>query len=86
MHISTAVGTPVVCIIGDGHFGRFVPYPDLPGQSSKIKAVFRKMPCYGCNWECVFSLSKGDPAPCISNISVEEVWQEVEKIIEERLI
>ena len=81
-HISSAVGTSTVCILGGGHFGRFVPYPDLPGQTNKIKAVFHKMHCYGCNWECVYTFNDGEPAPCIANVSVDEVWQEVEKIIE----
>ena len=80
-HISSAVGTSTVCIVGGGHFGRFVPYPDLPGQTKKMIPVFHKMNCFGCNWECVFSIKKREPAPCISNVSVEEVWQEVEKII-----
>ena len=81
-HISSAVGTSTVCILGGGHFGRFVPYPDLPGQTNKIKAVFHKMHCYGCNWECVYTFNDGEPAPCIANVSVDEVWEEVEKIIE----
>ena len=81
-HISAAVGTPTVCILGGGHFGRFAPYPDLPGQTNYLHPVFHKMPCYGCNWECVYPLKDDEPTPCISNISVDAVWEEVEKIIE----
>ena len=40
------------------------------------------MHCYGCNWECVYTFNDGEPAPCIANVSVDEVWEEVEKIIE----
>ena len=82
-HISSAVGTPTVCILGGGHFGRFAPYPDLPGQTNYFNTVYHKMACYGCNWECVYHLKKNEPAPCVSNISVDVVWQEVEKIIED---
>jgi len=82
-HISSAVGTPTVCILGGGHFGRFAPYPDLPGQTNYFNTVYHKMACYGCNWECVYHLKKDEPAPCVSNISVDAVWQEVEKIIED---
>ena len=82
-HISSAVGTPTVCILGGGHFGRFAPYPDLPGQTNYFNTVYHKMACYGCNWECVYHLKKDEPAPCVSNISVDVVWQEVEKIIED---
>jgi len=82
-HISSAVGTPTVCILGGGHFGRFAPYPDLPGQTNYFNTVYHKMACYGCNWECVYHLKKDEPAPCVSNISVDAVWQEVEIIIED---
>ena len=81
-HISAAVGTPTVCILGGGHFDRFAPYPDLPGKNTFLKPIFNKMPCYNCNWECVYHIKKDDAAKCIKDISVEAVWNEVEKIIE----
>ncbi|MBC8257390.1 MAG: glycosyltransferase family 9 protein, partial [SAR324 cluster bacterium] len=84
-HIASAVCTPTICILGGGHFGRFVPYPDLPGQINYLRPVFHKMPCYGCNWECIYPLKEDEPAPCVSNISVDAVWQEVEKIIETKV-
>ena len=80
-HISSAVGTPTVCILGGGHFGRFVPYPELAGQTNYLKVVFHKMTCYGCNWECVYHIKEGEPAPCISNISVDTVWNEVKSLL-----
>jgi hypothetical protein len=63
--------------VGGGHFGRFVPYPDLPGQTNNLKEVFHKMPCYGCNWKCIYPINEGEPAPCIANISVDAVWEKV---------
>ena len=81
VHIASAVGTPTVCILGGGHFGRFVPYPELAGQTNYLKVVFHKMPCYGCNWECVYHIKEGEPAPCISNISVDAVWNEVKSLL-----
>ena len=77
VYLSSAVGTPSVCIVGGGHFGRFVPYPDLPGQTNNLKEVFHKMPCYGCNWKCIYPINEGEPAPCIANISVDAVWEKV---------
>ena len=77
VYISSAVGTPSVCIVGGGHFGRFVPYPDLPGQTNNLKEVFHKMPCFGCNWKCIYPIKEGDPAPCIANVKVDAVWGEV---------
>jgi ADP-heptose:LPS heptosyltransferase len=81
-HISAAVGTPTVCILGGGHFDRFAPYPDLPGQTNYLKPVNHNMPCYNCNWECVYPIKEDEPAQCIQNVCVEAVWKEVEKIIE----
>ena len=81
-HISSAVETKTLCIIGGGHFGRCVPYPDLPEQTNFLKHVNHKMPCYGCNWDCIYHIKKDEPANCIANVSVDAVWNEVEKIIE----
>jgi ADP-heptose:LPS heptosyltransferase len=89
-HIANAVGTPTVCILGGGHFGRFVPYPVLSGQTSHLKVVYHKMPCYGCDWKCVYQIKseasgsgamEDEPAPCISNISVDAVWNEVKPLL-----
>jgi len=81
VYLSSAVGTSSVCIVGGGHFGRFVPYPDFPGQSNHLKTVYYSMPCYGCNWVCVFPVKKGEPTPCIENISVDAVWETVRPLL-----
>jgi len=81
VYLSSAVGTKSVCIVGGGHFGRFVPYPDLPGQTNNLKEVFHKMPCYGCNWKCIYPINEGKPAPCIANISVDAVWKQVRPLL-----
>ena len=80
-HIANAVGTPTICILGGGHFGRFAPYPELSGKTSRLKVVYHKMPCYGCDWKCVYHINEDEPAPCISNISVDAVWNEVKPLI-----
>jgi len=75
-HMSPAVGTPTVCILGGGHYGRFLPYSlsdDLPNMA----VVNKPMECYGCNWRCIYSVATGDAMPCIAQISVEAVWQAV---------
>ena len=81
VYLSSAVGTLSVCILGGGHFGRFVPYPDLPGQTNHLKTVYHKMPCYGCNWVCIFPILEGEPTPCIANISVGAVWSKVRPLL-----
>ena len=79
--LSSAVGTLSVCILGGGHFGRFVPYPDLHGQINNLKENFHKMPCLGCNWVCIFPIIEGEPTPCIANISVGVVWSKVRPLL-----
>ena len=79
--LSSAVGTMSICILGGGHFGRFVPYPDLPGQAKYLQTVYHKMPCYGCNWYCIFHITKGEPKPCIANISVDLVMNIVSPLL-----
>ena len=85
-HTASAVGTPTVCILGGGHFERFAPYPDFPGQTKNFHSVYHNMTCYGCNWECVYSLKKEEPAPCVSKISVDAVWNEVKLLLKLRKI
>jgi ADP-heptose:LPS heptosyltransferase len=83
LHIGAAVGTPVVCILGGGHFGRFAPY-DVevvdPTQPLPSFAV-HKMECFGCNWHCHYSREKDEPVKCIREITVEDVWRLVERAL-----
>ena len=74
-HIAAATQTKVVCIIGGGHFKRFVPYPNL--MQHKPVCVYEKLPCYNCNWHCIYTTSDKEPYPCLSNISLLSVWQTV---------
>ena len=74
-HISEAAGTH------REHFGRFFTYTKCPGHSNKLEVVFQEMPCYGCNWKCIYKIKKGDPTPCISNIKVDEVWNKVKTLL-----
>jgi len=83
VYIAAAVETPVICVLGGAYFGRFLPYPESAGQKIVLKTVSYPMSCFGCNADCVYELDKNEPAPCVSNISVDAVWQEVEKIIED---
>jgi len=76
VHIGVAIGTPTVCVMGGGHFGRFFPYPGelMPDTAD---AVSFPMDCYGCNWDCRFKILENEAAPCIQSISVDAVWQAV---------
>jgi len=72
IHIAAAVGVPAVGILGGGHFGRFLPYPNSI-ESPKPEAVFHAMECYGCNWNCSQPHVRGEAVPCIRSVDVQDV-------------
>jgi len=80
IHIAAATQTPAVCILGGGHFGRFAPYPEY--MFNKPICVYEKMDCYYCNWNCKFTTRYDEPYPCIANVSLAAVWQQVQPFIE----
>jgi ADP-heptose:LPS heptosyltransferase len=87
IHIAAGVRAPAVCIVGGGHFGRFVPYDaDEPSDSlhSIPIPVFQKMACFNCNWQCIYPRQDHEPVRCIAEITVESVWCEVEKLLANR--
>jgi len=74
IHIAAALGVPSICIMGGGHFGRFVPYSNnIVSQKQLPVSVFRRMECFGCNWECIYNIQQGKPAPCIEINTLESV-------------
>lgn len=81
LHLAACYKTPSVCILGGGHFNLFHPYPKELSETINSKAVYSKMPCFNCNWHCFQNPYIIEPYPCISRISVESVWQEVESIL-----
>ena len=72
VHMAAAVGTPAVCIVGGGHFGRFMPYPTTMLGIKPTPAV-HPMPCFNCNWHCNQPHTPGGAVPCISGVSVAQV-------------
>jgi len=85
IHIASAVSTPSVCILGGGHFGRFMPYPeDLEGI--KPIAVINKMNCFGCNWRCQFTDNRGGPYPCVEGISIKQVMSAVNLAMKQKVV
>jgi ADP-heptose:LPS heptosyltransferase len=85
VHIAASVGTPSICILGGGHFGRFLPYPEyLIDKNTKIPSViYNKMDCFGCNWKCYHNnYQNNESMPCIQEVHVDKVWNEVKKIID----
>ena len=83
IHIASSVSTPSICIAGGGHYGRFVPYRVEKGSTDRLPVVVTsKKDCFGCNWRCIYPRTKHEPAPCISDVSVDEVWREVVAVVD----
>ena len=82
VHIAAALGVPTVAALGGGHVDRFLPY--LP-ESSPFRilpqAVTHPMDCFDCGWWCKFPLGPDDPAPCVANIALEHVWQQIAALL-----
>jgi ADP-heptose:LPS heptosyltransferase len=79
VHIASAVNTASVCILGGGHYGRFMPYCEGSGDAAPVPAI-SKMDCFGCNWICTKPFLVDAPVSCIRGISVERVLEECLKI------
>jgi ADP-heptose:LPS heptosyltransferase len=50
-HMAVALDQHALLLIGGGHFGWFAPWSRSPKQIW----LTNKMPCFGCNWHCLFS-------------------------------
>ena len=82
-HIAAAVGVRTVCVLGGGHFGRFMPYEVETRDDRPLPvAVLHKMPCFGCNWRCIYDVPKTKPTPCIEEIMTAQVWSVIEQVID----
>ena len=82
VHIASAVATPAFCLLGGGHYGRFMPYA-IESETKKPLpvAIVHQMDCFNCNWRCRYFVEEGKPVPCIEKISVEEVFAAVQSLI-----
>lgn len=70
MHIGVWCGTPVVGLVGGGHFGWFAPYPPQFPHGAPLRVAHQPMPCFRCNWHCKFDVPVGQAFPCVRDIEV----------------
>jgi ADP-heptose:LPS heptosyltransferase len=69
-HLAAATRTPSVCILGGGHFKRFLPYQiEQHSNSSLPTVIYQEMTCYGCRWKCIYPVDGSQAVPCIANIA-----------------
>ncbi len=95
VHIAAATNTPSVVNAGGWHFRRFLPYhiEDIKSNEYLPLVAYTEMPCYYCNWnwdvigernpDCLDRLKTGQPSSCISAVTVEQMIELVDQIIEE---
>jgi ADP-heptose:LPS heptosyltransferase len=82
VHIAAATRTPSVCVLGGGHFERFLPYaPEHLRSKQEPLIASHKMDCYGCRWKCIYNLATNQPVPCISNVPVTDVYEACKQIL-----
>jgi len=81
-HLSIALGTPTVVIVGGGHFGSFVPYPESVAPDT-ARFVFQEMECYHCFWRCHRRANKFQLFPCIGAINEDRVWSACKELTEQ---
>ena len=74
VHLAAATGTRAICILGGGHFGRFLPYQvERSTQPYLPIPIWSEMDCFGCSWRCKFTPLDGNVVPCVSNVSLQQV-------------
>lgn len=73
MHIGVWCGTPVIGLVGGGHFGWFAPYPADFVHSAPLRVACQPMPCFHCNWHCKFDVPAGQAVPCVRDIDTGNV-------------
>ncbi len=81
-HLAPLFKVKSICILGGGHFGRFMPYPkELEDLDDPFlpQVIYKTMDCFNCNWYCKY---KEVPWKCIKNIEVEKI----NEIIKSKLI
>jgi len=80
-HVAGYCNTPSVSILGGGHYGWFMPYPEECGLRFPPQSASHLMPCYNCNWSCRLPHRTGGPVPCIEAVSVDSVRTAIASIL-----
>jgi ADP-heptose:LPS heptosyltransferase len=79
-HLAIGLGRPTVVVVGGGHFGSFVPYPE--GVAPKTaRFVYQEMPCYHCFWRCWKRADRADPFPCIEAVDEKQVRDALDELL-----
>lgn len=80
-HLSLALDAATIILVGGGHFGNFLPYPEGL-RPANARFIYEPMECYHCLWICSKRLVDRTTFPCIREISIERVWSELAGLLE----
>jgi ADP-heptose:LPS heptosyltransferase len=70
-HIAAALKKTTLCLTGGGHFERFLGYP----VQKNVRFCYKNMPCFNCEWKCIYKFPLSEPYPCVSAIELQNVYQ-----------
>jgi hypothetical protein len=76
-HMAAYFGVPSVAILGGGHYGWFMPYPANWPQLTAPLVATNVMPCFNCNWRCIYKILPEQSVPCIERVTVEQAWEKI---------
>ncbi|MBT3658207.1 MAG: glycosyltransferase family 9 protein [Rhodospirillaceae bacterium] len=71
-HVGIGLSAKTVVIVGGGHFGCFVPYPEGV-RPDHARFVHRPMDCYHCFWRCHKREGPMQSFPCVAAVTMAEV-------------
>ena len=71
-HVAIGLGAPTVVVVGGGHFGCFVPYPETAAPET-ARFVHHYMECYHCFWRCHKREDPKASFPCIAAVTMKQV-------------
>jgi ADP-heptose:LPS heptosyltransferase len=76
-HMAVSLSKITICFAGGGHFKRFAAYP----YAMNVHVIYNEMPCFNCNWKCIFKFDKSEAYPCIKTIDPATVMDVLDKEI-----
>jgi len=71
-HLAIGLGAPTVTVLGGGQFGGWMPFP-LEAAPPRQRVVYRRIPCYGCLWNCALPHRRGEAYPCVAAVEIGDV-------------
>jgi ADP-heptose:LPS heptosyltransferase len=79
LHLGAMLGRPVVAVAGGGLPDRYHPYPAWARVQLTVAEM--RLPCYGCNWKCIYEIGAGSPAHCVASVEVNQVLAAVREYL-----